>query len=261
MGCAQWEMLSLSEHRLLQSCLSVHVGDTDLPARGGGFLSQRCVYFCVWLSFQSSTLCLVSLWKSWVLPGCCSQGPSEGPGWSWGRVASGALSSGRPLLFPQESAACLCSGRPRWPACCCTVPSPGEGPPLAPRTTLGGPVMFLTTVPKRQPERDLQGREGRSPAFLGPRVLWVGQPVGALTQDPHPLSTSINSEPFDGDTVPVTKPELAASPWSVAFTIHEENCDAHRCENSLAVISVVTEYRKSFNKSCVANTPCGVLSK
>lgn len=85
----------------------------------GGSISQSS--FPRIVTSHSSTVCLVSLRKSWLLPGCCSQGPQKGPGWSWGREDLLGHSLPRKALspFPSAVAACTCPGRSwKWNACC-----------------------------------------------------------------------------------------------------------------------------------------------
>lgn len=147
------------------------------------------------------------------------------------RVALGHCLPGRPRLSFHWSAACLCSGRPKWNACC-TVRSPGEGPPRDPRTTLGGqscPSPLCLSVGHRGTSRAGKAGPVGWEACLGP-------------QDAHSWSQALTQP--RGDTVPLTvSRSWQAPPGLLPSQSKMKNCDAHREEKSVAVVSEVTEYR------------------
>lgn len=143
---------------------------------------------------------------------------------------SGTLSSRKTsALFPLER--CLfVLRRPTWNACC-TVRSPGEGPPRVPRTTLGGqscPSPLCLRVSHRGTSGAGKAGPGGWAACLGPQDApsWSQ----ALTQ---PVVTPCHS----------LSVVAGRRPWSVAFTILMKNCDARSEGKGVAVVSVVTEYR------------------
>lgn len=143
------------------------------------------------------------------------------------RVALGHCLPGRPRLSFHWSAACLCSGRPEWNACC-TARSPGEGPPRVPRTALGGqPVPYHCALASAIGGPPGQGRQ----------VPWVGRPVWALRTlilgPKHELSPVVT---------PCHSLSVVAGrlPWSVAFTIQDEEL-MHIERKSVALVSVATE--------------------
>lgn len=132
-------------------------------------------------------LCALSAFESLS----CSQAAilrdlRKGPGWSCDRVCLLGHTLPRMALssFSLGNAACRCSVKPKWNAYC-TGSRQGAAVRPGDHTRWANHVLHYSALDSPL--------DGPSEALLGLSVLWAGQPVWALTQDPRRHSHSFCS--------------------------------------------------------------------